>query len=217
MIDFEVYLDEIPLNINRDDKKSYLLVYSMESEPHSSGGTTWSNADFIMYYHLDRSYPAPATYFDMNGFLPDLVAHPRVDFLDKIKDAPIVWVLSNCGAFNEREKYVEQLMKIIKVDSFGRCLRNRNDHTQTRMSGNVELYSKYKFVIAIENSNCEDYVTEKLVHAVASGSIPIVDYVTEKLVHAVASGSIPIVAGEVYFYLTLKIITLFLINFFKIN
>ena len=40
--------------------------------------------------------------------------------------------------------------------------------------GNIELYSKYKFVIAIENSNCEDYVTEKLVHAVASGSIPIV-------------------------------------------
>lgn len=36
------------------------------------------------------------------------------------------------------------------------------------------MYSKYKFVIAIENSNCEDYVTEKLVHAVASGSIPIV-------------------------------------------
>jgi hypothetical protein len=36
------------------------------------------------------------------------------------------------------------------------------------------LYSKYKFVLAIENSNCEDYVTEKLVHAVASTSIPIV-------------------------------------------
>jgi hypothetical protein len=42
------------------------------------------------------------------------------------------------------------------------------------MKGNIELFSKYKFVIAIENSNCQDYVTEKLVHAVASGSIPIV-------------------------------------------
>ena len=29
-------------------------------------------------------------------------------------------------------------------------------------------------MIAIENSNCQDYVTEKLVHAVASGSVPIV-------------------------------------------
>ena len=38
----------------------------------------------------------------------------------------------------------------------------------------MALFSRYKFVIAIENSNCQDYVTEKLVHAVASGSIPIV-------------------------------------------
>ena len=29
------------------------------------------------------------------------------------------------------------------------------------IKGNIELYTKYKFVIAIENSNCEDYVTEK--------------------------------------------------------
>lgn len=42
------------------------------------------------------------------------------------------------------------------------------------MYGNVDLFTKYKFVLAIENSNCDGYVTEKLVHAVASGSIPIV-------------------------------------------
>ena len=65
-------------------------------------------------------------------------------------------------------------MKLINVDSYGGCLRNKNTHTGVRMMGNIELYSKYKFVIAIENSNCQDYVTEKLVHAIASGSIPIV-------------------------------------------
>lgn len=42
------------------------------------------------------------------------------------------------------------------------------------MHGNIELFSKYKFALAIENSNCDGYVTEKLVHAVSSGSIPIV-------------------------------------------
>ncbi len=65
-------------------------------------------------------------------------------------------------------------MNLINIDSFGACLRNKNTHTGVRMQGNIELYSRYKFVIAIENSNCQDYVTEKLVHAVASGSIPIV-------------------------------------------
>jgi hypothetical protein len=42
------------------------------------------------------------------------------------------------------------------------------------MADNVDAYVKYKFVIAIENSNCMDYVTEKLVKAVESGSVPIV-------------------------------------------
>jgi hypothetical protein len=65
-------------------------------------------------------------------------------------------------------------MEKIRVDSYGQCLQNSFSHTTERMKGNINLYSKYKFVIAIENSNCQDYVTEKLVHAVASGSIPIV-------------------------------------------
>lgn len=64
-------------------------------------------------------------------------------------------------------------MKEIKVDSYGSCLNNRQGYG-ARMADNVGAYKKYKFVIAIENSNCQDYVTEKLVKAVTSGSIPIV-------------------------------------------
>ena len=64
-------------------------------------------------------------------------------------------------------------MSLVPVHSFGLCLNNKN-FTRAHMHGNVQLYAKYKFVIAIENSNCYDYVTEKLVHAVMSGSVPIV-------------------------------------------
>ena len=64
-------------------------------------------------------------------------------------------------------------MQEIKVDSYGPCLNNRQGYA-ARMTDNVDAYIKYKFVIAIENSNCADYVTEKLVKAVESGSIPIV-------------------------------------------
>lgn len=65
-------------------------------------------------------------------------------------------------------------MTKIDVDSYGGCLKNKFNHPTEHMKGNIELFSNYKFAIAIENSNCEDYVTEKLVHAIASGSIPIV-------------------------------------------
>ena len=65
-------------------------------------------------------------------------------------------------------------MSKTRVDSYGKCMQNKFDHPAEHMKGNIPLFSKYYFVVAIENSNCVDYVTEKLVHAVASGSIPIV-------------------------------------------
>jgi len=64
-------------------------------------------------------------------------------------------------------------MEEIKIDSYGSCLNNRQGYG-ARMADNIDAYIKYKFVIAIENSNCVDYVTEKLVKAVESGSVPIV-------------------------------------------
>lgn len=141
---------------------------------HSFGGNTWSQADFRMWYDLDRSFPEPATYFDVHVHLVDLLSRPTVELADKDKDASVVWVVSNCNAYNAREKFMQELMNLMPVHSYGLCLRNRFNHTSEHMKGNIELFSKYKFVIAIENSNCHDYVTEKLAHAVASGSIPIV-------------------------------------------
>ncbi len=64
-------------------------------------------------------------------------------------------------------------MEEMKIDCYGACLNNRQGYG-ARMTDNIDAYIKYKFVIAIENSNCADYVTEKLVKAVESGSIPIV-------------------------------------------
>jgi hypothetical protein len=62
-------------------------------------------------------------------------------------------------------------MAYIPIDSYGRCLRNKQ---AVDVRSNALIYSSYKFVIAIENSNCEDYVTEKLIQAFASTSIPII-------------------------------------------
>ena len=39
----------------------------------------------------------------------------------------------------------------------------------------VELMSEYKFSFAWENTNCEDYATEKLSHVFQAGGLPIVD------------------------------------------
>ncbi|RWW90431.1 hypothetical protein BHE74_00000455 [Ensete ventricosum] len=65
--------------------------------------------------------------------------------------------ISNCGAHNFRIQALEMLEKLgIKIDSYGVCHQNRDGKVDK-----VETLKRYKFSFAFENSNEEDYVTEK--------------------------------------------------------
>ena len=66
-------------------------------------------------------------------------------------------------------------MSYIKIDSYGQCHNTiQSNEIDRRTQSNKILYSKYKFVISMENSNCEDYISEKLIEGISSSSIPIV-------------------------------------------
>jgi hypothetical protein len=83
-------------NLERNDKRQqYSTVYVLESEVHSSGGRDWHEIDFPMWYNLERSYPEPATYFDLKSYLDKLFAPIRVPFSKKATSAPIIWIISN--------------------------------------------------------------------------------------------------------------------------
>ncbi|KAI9301271.1 hypothetical protein BJ944DRAFT_169396 [Cunninghamella echinulata] len=96
------------------------------------------------------------------------------DFLQtKRTDAPVLWVASNCDAWSDRHVYVKELMKYIQVDSYGSCLNNKpspKDPTERE-----QIMKHYKFYLAIENSNCDDYVTEKLFDTFQFSAVPIID------------------------------------------
>ncbi|GJJ74907.1 hypothetical protein EMPS_07265 [Entomortierella parvispora] len=112
--------------------------------------------------------------------------------------APVAWIASNCEATNGRHFMVQQLQKYIPVDIYGHCIPSRAWPKQASTSNNnnnininintpdseddsakemsdEELVSHYKFYLALENTNCEDYITEKLWRPLAVGSVPIVD------------------------------------------
>ncbi|KAI8140926.1 hypothetical protein BJV82DRAFT_519520 [Fennellomyces sp. T-0311] len=102
----------------------------------------------------------------MNNPLPD-------NFMaTKTGDAPILWIASNCEAWSGRHHYVKELMKYIKVDSYGKCVKTK-DFPQDKQRS--DLMRQYKFYLAIENSNCDDYVTEKLFDTISASTVPIVD------------------------------------------
>lgn len=100
--------------------------------------------------------------------------------LGKESLAPVVYVQSDCDTPAQRDKYVSELAKYIKIDSYGACLHNRDlpahlqDPAGTYNHGDFRaLVAKYKFAIAIENAGCDDYITEKLWRPLTLGTVPV--------------------------------------------
>ncbi|KAK3022553.1 hypothetical protein RJ639_047491 [Escallonia herrerae] len=88
----------------------------------------------------------------------------------KTESALAAAFISNCAARNFRLQALEALEKSnIKIDSYGGCHRNRDGHVEK-----VEALKRYKFSLAFENSNEEDYVTEKFFQSLVAGSVPVV-------------------------------------------
>lgn len=78
--------------------------------------------------------------------------------------------ISNCGGHNFRLQALEKLQRLhIPVDSYGACHRNRDGRVDK-----VEALKHYRFSLAFENSNEEDYVTEKFFQSLVAGAVPVV-------------------------------------------
>ncbi|XP_041363785.1 alpha-(1,3)-fucosyltransferase 11-like isoform X2 [Gigantopelta aegis] len=94
--------------------------------------------------------------------------------------APILYVQSHCDVPSDRDRYIKELMKYIKIDSYGVCLHNKDlpEHLQEPAENFekdefLELISIYKFHLAFENAICKDYMTEKLMRPLHIGVVPI--------------------------------------------
>ena len=85
----------------------------------------------------------------------------------------IVLLLSDC-AFKWRTDFIGELMKHIHIDSYGRCFNNAQYHSaKGRYEEGMEIASKYRMFLQIENTITKDYITEKLTVAYGSGAIPV--------------------------------------------
>ena len=75
---------------------------------------------------------------------------------------PVAYVQSNCDTPSERDDYVAELMRHIKVDSYGKCLHNRQATADKDSPDYLELLGKYKFVLVMEDAVCNDYIGDQL-------------------------------------------------------
>lgn len=139
--------------------------------------------NFSATFSRHSDVPFPLQYLDSieditsrKYFVPTSVKNK---YLNEI--SPIMYLQSDCETSTERDIYVKELMKFIKVDSYGICLNNKElpkKFTEDYLNnlnedGFLHFVARYKFVIAIENGICEDYITEKLWRPIKVGSVPI--------------------------------------------
>ena len=91
-------------------------------------------------------------------------------------------VISNCKSFYRfRLKFIEKLSKYKKVDMGGKCKNN----IISTIKNKIEFLNNYKFSIAMENSNGDGYISEKIVDSFLAGTIPIYygDYMIEEFIN----------------------------------
>lgn len=96
-------------------------------------------------------------------------------------DTHVVFIQHQC-----RSRYramVQELMRHVRVDSYGACLHNKDKPwppaagrvSQHEYLQKLAILSRYSWAISFENAAEEDWVTERLYHALLARAIPIYD------------------------------------------
>lgn len=139
-------------------------VYFMHESPKFTYYDPWlynGYFNWTMSYRRDSDFVVP--YRTYTRLEPDEAVRIQAENRDfaKGKDRLLIWMVSHCKGL--REDYVRKLMKYIKVDVFGSCSRRFNQtETCPRSSAACDnKLKRYKFIFALENSYCVDYITEK--------------------------------------------------------
>ncbi|KAM1457489.1 hypothetical protein ACFX13_035515 [Malus domestica] len=158
------------------------ILRSMESaQYYSENNLAHARRKYNIVMTTSLSSDVPVGYFSWAEY--DIMAPVQ----PKTETALAAAFISNCGALNFRLQALEALEGAnIKIDSYGGCHRNRDGKAVDK----VETLKRYKFSLAFENSNEEDYVTEKYFQSLVAGSIPVVVGAPNIEEYAPAPGSI---------------------------
>ncbi len=89
------------------------------------------------------------------------------------KKNKICMLISSLVNQSKRIEYIEELMKYIDIDSYGKLFNNKVIGEDYGEKTKLKIYSEYKFSIAFENAIENDYITEKIYDQLVAGSVPI--------------------------------------------
>lgn len=122
--------------------------------------------NWTVTYRLDSDFSLSPVFLPLESVKPELS-------INHYRPGKVAWFVSNCKTPSNRESYVDELKKYIRVDIFGTC---GNLTCLPKMSDQCydTLSQKYYFYLSFENSLCPDYVTEKFFSILNYPIVPIV-------------------------------------------
>ncbi|CAH0579284.1 unnamed protein product [Chrysodeixis includens] len=131
-----------------------------------------SDADVPVPYGRTIGYDEPIMEsFGLND-IPSLIPY----WEQKQKEVPATILMSNC-AVKARNEVLAELKKYVKVDVYGGCsdvLEHKNS-CPGHFKADCDPISTYLFYLVLENSNCFQYLTEKVFYnAYSKGAVPII-------------------------------------------
>lgn len=162
------HMPSLAANIDLKKREGQLWVFwSMECDvnyPYLHQQKVLQLFDIFMTYSAESDVHTPYL----------LYAHK-----DKLRQPPAnknnfvnAFISSSCNQ-SKRQHYLESLMSLIKIDSYGKLFNNKKINADNGFESKMNIISSYKFTLAFENAISKDYVTEKLYDPLMAGSVPV--------------------------------------------
>ncbi|XP_026752744.2 alpha-(1,3)-fucosyltransferase 10 [Galleria mellonella] len=179
-----INLEDLPL-----PRRPYDVIWGLFHEESPRNVEELMHEEMLNLFNFSATFsrhsdvPFPLQYMDSINDITSkehyVDTSTKNNYLKEI--GPIMYLQTDCETSTERDKYVKELMKFIQVDSYGACLNNKvipqkfkHDYLNNLNDPEfLDFTARYKFVIAIENGVCDDYITEKFWRAIKVGTVPI--------------------------------------------
>lgn len=152
-----------------------MVLYADPGMISNKSPSIWGNVLYYICYNIKSFWIPFITFTDY-----DIYNIKKYNVYDKKLNC--ILITSN-PTQKIRLKLFEELKKVDtnnSIRSLGKCLNTENNQIIEWGSDLTEIYKHFKFVLAIENSYNEGYITEKIILPFISGSIPIY-YGTDKI------------------------------------
>ena len=133
------------------------IVFDLESPLVQQLDYPKNLVNWTATYRTDSTLVTPYEHFVYTEGLPQ---RENISNYAQGKTKLVAWFVSNCRS-SQRMKYARSLQEYLTVDIYGKCGEHECS-TEHRQSCFHELKKHYKFYLAFENTNCVDYITEKL-------------------------------------------------------